>query len=38
MLGFEEFDAKKDNLKSYLKGRCYAFEDVLDGICDVGGE
>jgi hypothetical protein len=30
MLGFEEeFDEKKDNLKSYLKGRRDAFKDVL---------
>ena len=37
MLGFEEdYDEKKDNLKSYLKGRRDAFKDVLnDGICDV---
>ena len=32
MLGFkEEYDEKKDNLKSYLKGRRDAFKDVLDG-------
>ena len=32
MLGFEEeYDAEKDNLKSYLKGRRDAFKDVLDG-------
>ena len=32
MLGFEtEFDEKKDNLKSYLKGRRDAFKDVLGG-------
>ena len=32
MLGFkEEYDGKKDNLKSYLKGRRDAFKDVLDG-------
>jgi hypothetical protein len=31
MLGFEEeYDEKKDNLKSYLKGRRDAFKDVLD--------
>jgi hypothetical protein len=30
MLGFEEeYDADKDNLKSYLKGRCDAFKDLL---------
>jgi hypothetical protein len=30
MLGFEEeYDEKKDNLKSYLKGRRDAFKDVL---------
>ena len=30
MLGFEdEYDEKKDNLKSYLKGRRDAFQDVL---------
>jgi hypothetical protein len=29
-LGFEdEYDEKKDNLKSYLKGRRDAFKDVL---------
>jgi hypothetical protein len=33
MLGFEEeYDDKKDNLKSYLKGRRDAFKDVLDGV------
>ena len=32
MLGFEEeYEEKKDNLKSYLKGRHHAFRDVLDG-------
>jgi hypothetical protein len=32
MLGFkEEYDEKKDNLKSYLKGRRDAFKNVLDG-------
>ena len=38
MLGFEvEYDEKKDNLKSYLKGRRDAFKDVLnDGVCDSG--
>jgi hypothetical protein len=31
MLGFEEeYDEKKDNLKSYLKGRCDAFKDILE--------
>jgi hypothetical protein len=31
MLGFgEEYDEKKDNLKSYLKGRRDAFKDVPD--------
>ena len=30
MLGFEtEYDEKKDNLKSYLKGRRNTFKDVL---------
>jgi hypothetical protein len=30
MLGFEEeYDEKKDNLKSYLKGRRDAFKDML---------
>jgi hypothetical protein len=30
MLAFEEeYDEKKDNLKSYLKGRRDAFKDVL---------
>jgi hypothetical protein len=30
-LGFEEeYDEKKDNLKSYLKGRRDAFKDVPD--------
>ena len=39
MLGFEEkYDEKKDNLKSYLKRRHDAFKDVLDGICDSGGD
>ena len=32
MLDFEEeYDEKKDNLKSYLKGRRDAFKDVLIG-------
>ena len=31
MLGLEEeYDEKKDNLKSYLKGRRNAFKDVLE--------
>jgi hypothetical protein len=31
MLGFEEeYDEKKDNLKSYLKGRRDAFKDILE--------
>jgi hypothetical protein len=36
MIGFEqEYNAEKDNLKSYLKGRRDAFKDVLnDGVCD----
>jgi hypothetical protein len=30
MLGFEEeYDEKKDNLKSYLKGRRDAFKEIL---------
>ena len=34
MLGFEEqYDERKDNLKSYLKGRRDAFKDVLDESC-----
>ena len=37
MLGFEEeYYEKKDNLKSYLKGRRDAFKDVLDDVCDSG--
>jgi hypothetical protein len=31
MFGFEEeYDEKKDNLKSYLKGRRDAFKDILE--------
>ena len=40
MLGFEEeYDEKKDNLKSYLKGRRDAFKDVLnDGAGNYGND
>ena len=29
MLGFEEYDEKRDNLESYLKGKRDSFKDVL---------
>ena len=39
MLGFEEeYDEKKDNLKSYLKGRRDAFRDILDGGGNYGDD
>ena len=35
MLGFkEEYDEKKDNLKSYLKRRRNAFKDVLNSASE----
>ena len=32
----QEYDAEKDNLNSYPKGRHDAFKGLLNGVCDSG--